>query len=468
MCQDKSMFQLLKMNTARCKVVRIILQRLLLKHIIHFVFVAVISVIFKQVAGNSCETFVQVILSWILNCILGEGWLNSLIYKSCYGIGIVLWIYVSWFVINVALGFIRYHFVTKHYKSKNWPAALYLISVYFAQDLGLNFIPMIPFHVSVLLLILTYVVTGDRVLGMKGYMILISLIVVSNKWCELWILLQMCLIMAVTLEYITSISIFFFETFLPGLYAVPLKDIKLVLEQDLNHVISVIVDSGVCNEEEEQISTVYTNLFVEKKSQLHIVYRCGSPKVSEYTCLLLTEEPYADPNYCDKHGHFPFWYIIEKCCNYSRRGRSHLVGYYPSVFGSMFQKTFILEFLINVQAGLRISKCSEKAMSCLQHVIDETDESEVFLFLQEAGILRHFQSLAVLRSDKWNDFNYPLSLKRLCGNITRISLRKNAFLGVKHLCSQGYLPNTSDLREFITLCDIFSNFRELVDCVVHN
>ena len=455
------------MDTVHCKVIRIIVQHLILKHIIHLLFVAVTSVIFKQFVGNTCGTFVHITLVRTLNCIFSDKWSDSFIYTTSYSIGIVIWCCVSLFVIQLVFISVRHHFVTTFYTTEHWPVALYLISIFFAQDYGLNFIPMIPFHFFILYLILTHVITGDKELGMKGSILLISITVASNKWCEHWVLIQTCLFMAVTLEYIHRISVFFFKTFVPRLYAIPFENIKRVLDQDIKYVIREIEKSRICYKEAELISTVYTDLFVDKKSRLHISYQYGQAKVSEYIYLSLTESPYEDPNYCDQHGHFPLWYITKMCCNYSISRSRHLTGYYPTGSGGIFQKTLTLEFIINVQAGFRIFKCAKVVLYCLRHAIHKTNKTKVFLFLHEAGILRNFYNLRGPRSDKWEKFMYPLSMKRLCGNVIRVTLRQNAHLGVKHLCNQGYLPNAGNLRWFITLDDIFSSYRELVDYVVH-
>ena len=455
------------MDTVHYKVIRIVLLHLLLKHIFHFLFMAVTSIIFKQFVGNTCGTFVHITLVWTLGCLFSEEWSHSFIYNTCYAIGIVIWCCVSLFLIQLMFIFVRHHFVTKCYTTEHWPVAIYLICIFFAQDYGLNFIPMIPFHFTILFLILTHVITRNKELGSKGLMLLVSITVASNKWCEHWVLIQTCLVMAVTLEYIHGISIFFFKTFVPRLYAIPLENIKQVLDQDLNYVIREIGRSGICYEEAKLISTVYTNLFVDRKSRLHISYQYGQANVSEYTYQSLTENPYEDPNYCDRNGHCPLWYITKMCCRYSVTESKHLTGYYPSVSGAIFQKTLMMEFVINVQAGFRIFKCAEAVLYCLRNAIHKTNKTKVFLFLHEAGILRNFYNLRGPRSDKWDKFTYPLSLKRLCGNVIRVTLRQNAYLGVKHLCNQGYLPNADNVRQFITLNDIFSSYRELADYVLH-
>ena len=456
------------MDTFRLKVIKIILQYFLLKHIIHLLFVTIISFIFKKHFANSCGTFVHITVVWTLSCIFSEESSNSFIYKTCYIIGMVILCFSSLIVIQRMFTLARKYFVNKYYTPEHWPVALYLISIFFAQDYGLNFILMIPFHFSMLFLILTHVNTRDKFCGMKGFILLISITVASNKWREQYILLEMCLVMAETLEDIHRISIFLFETFLPRLYAIPLKNIKLVLDVDLVYVIRVIEKGENYHKERGLISTVYTNLFVDEKSGLHISYKYGQTiKVSEYAYRLLTGNPYEDPNYCDRHGQCPLWYITEKCCYYSSCGSRHLTGHNRPVSRIMFQKILMLEFIINVQAGFRIFKCAKVILYCLRNAIHKVNKTRVLLFLHEAGILINFYNLRGAQSDKWEKFMYPLSLKRLCGNVIRVTLRRNAYLGVKHLCNQGYLPITGNFREFITLGDVFSNFRELADYVVH-
>ena len=73
-------------------------------------------------------------------------------------------------------------------------------------------------------------------------------------------------------------------------------------------------------------------------------------------------------------------------------------------------------------------------------------------------MLAHFRILTDAYSDKWDKFHYPISLKRLCGNTIRLSVRRNAFLGVKLLSRSNALPPSGNLGEYITLQDIFENY----------
>ena len=247
----------------------------------------------------------------------------------------------------------------------------------------------------------------------------------------------------------------FFEIFVPVFYTANFRRV-------LNHMLHwASKNLGYLERDSREREERIMNELIKKETPLHKAYEFSKDKTSAYR--MLVHQPYHNPNYFDRNGHFPVWYKIKECCNLYGRVKNLRDGQFHSrhsIFADTY-KSILQDFIINIQAGLKIYNCPLKAFDCLQYAIDQTDKTRIFFFFKEAGMLTNFGMLMEAHSDKWDKFDYPLSLKRLCSNTVRLSVRRNAFLGVNQLSKSHYLPASGNLREYITLQDILKSYEDI-------
>ena len=455
------------MDTTRCKVIFIMLQHILIGHMVYVLFLAVAYLVCQYITHTISVNYIEANLVRILECLQDENILYQFLYYSCLYAILCFWIYISFMVSTFTLDRLFCHNVTCSSKALTWQSSLYFLIKLYQNDFELH-----CFYVACNFLVFWilfcnkkwYIERSTR--HKKNICILIFTLIrmYYNGWDVHWILFSTCFAIADELKYVIITTFFFFDTFLPGLYTTDLEHIKSILNQDLQWAIRIHGDTEIDFTERDgrlRISNVYTKVFVKRKSPLHGSYEYSKGRISAH--LLLVHPPYHDPNYCDSYGRFPLWYNIKKCCNFSGKIRlpNGQQWWMRHSLVALTYKKILLEFMINVQAGLKITSCPFLAKHCLHHAIDQTNKTKVYLFLREAGILGHFDKLTKTHSSKWDRFNYPLSLKRMCGNVIRVSVKRNAFFGVNLLSKDHYLPQGSKLEKFITLCDIFESFGEI-------
>ena len=446
------------------------LKCLILGHTVYILLLAISYPMFQYITHTLSVNFIETNLDRIFEYMETGDQLCGFVYNSCFCVVILFWVLISFLMSHFTLDRLFYHCVSCKLKSLSWQWSLYILIKLYNEDYEWRFCYAVTSYLLVLLLFAhreRYVRRSLRFVRHICILLFTLLRMYCCDWDKHWIWFTICFAIADELEHIIHTAMFSVHTFIPVLYTTSLKHIRTILSQDLYWAFRIYgnPELGVRKRTDWlQIWNVCNEVLVRRKSPLHGSYEhCNTEIISAH--ILLVSQPFINPNYCESNGLFPLWYKIRTCCYFRgrvrhlRNGQNRFCLRHSTVANTY--KGILLEFMINVQAGLTISSYPLKAVHCLYSAVKRTDKTKVFVFLKEAGILAQFGMLKDVNSEKWDKFNYPLSLKRLCGNFVRLSVGRNAFLGVKLLSRSHHLPPGCKLGEFITLCDIFESYEEI-------